>query len=209
MALVSNGTVIWAPQAWHADQEFPPIWGPVEKQVGYYDYIAFYSRMDARGDGVIEFKLYVYEDFLDMERDTPVIHSMGSPNFGDNHLLVGESYLGWWPLQTHVMHFQFGAESKYLIQWDWKILEHHASYSITDTWWYKPAKSIHGDKAYITCGATSKARVGGDWYQGVDAVQTSADLVKWQYTEWNTIPNYKVLWSEQGQVSDIVSKPYE
>lgn len=200
VALFNDNDVIWAPQAWYNGVIPPGRY--YSKWVGTGDYVSFYERIDI-GSGSLVYRAYVYQDFLQGERDAPTIYSYWHPTNDSNFLVGRRTHLGY-PFK----HFQFGVESNTRInETAWRELNNHASYYNGTNWLYLPGYVTWGTTSYITWIGTLPYGVGGEVYTGVNEYYAGRDMVCWSYNG-TTIPDDSQLWSESGIVSDTVSKPY-
>jgi len=206
VALYNDNDVIWAPQAWSIHEiQYPedqPEW-IYSKWIGRGDHVAFYLRMDI-SSGNIVYKAYVYQGFLQLERDAPRIYTW-SHSTDDDNFLVGRRWRNW----KYFKHFQFGVESNEEIsETAWKVLNDNPCYYDGTNWRYLPGYSARGANAWITWGSGREWAVGGLTYSGVNKEYSGNDIVAWKRTG-TTIGNDKKLWGGSGTVSDTVSKPYQ
>lgn len=205
VALECDNRAWWRPQA---------FLGPYPQYMWSYpvfgtdsgDYAAFYARTNI-SSGILNYKLYVYRDQDDIDRDRPYITYTYNRPTTDSNFLVGITDYG----GTLYKHFQFGVESFIRIEhFPWEVLNDKASfyYEPYGIWLYTGARVCWHDSAWITWWYSWKVRVGKERYLGVNTKYTGNDIVCWQFTG-TIIPDNSVLWYAWGQPSQEVTDPYE
>jgi hypothetical protein len=201
VGLFNDGEVDWAPQEWYQGQEVDYRQIPV----GYYNYPAFYVRIDTTATK-LQYKIYTYTSAFDIEHDNPR-YNIWETNLPNNtkKLLVGT--------QTHngimFKHLQFGVESPSTITTSWELLNSKPCYfNSVGGWSYLACNATYGPTSYITWIGSYPYVVGGQTYTGVNTSYSYNDTVCWKHTG-STISDNAQLWSGSGSVSDQVSRPYE
>lgn len=200
VGIYSNSTAVWAPQGWYGGQ----LRHNTNVNVGYYNYPAYYVRMDTTTTK-IQYKIYIYSSYFDLEHDYPQYYMWERDLLNNTKkFLVGKQLNN----GIYYKHLQFGVESPSTITNSWELLNNKPCYFDGIGWSYRNGNVTWGTTSYITWINTTPYMIGGQTYNGVNISYSYNDTVCWRYTG-TTISDNAQLWSGSGTVSDVVSRPYE
>jgi|GEM_PF-1920656 len=201
LLLLSNGSVRWAPQAWLIG--YPLCY--YEKSVGNCYYVAYYERIDISSPSVT-YKIFAYPSGQSHDNDNPAIYTWLNQTYaGDTTFLIGKQLHD----GVYYKHFQFGVESNQRItETQWSVGNNMVAYYNGTAWYYYSGKTATYGNNAITWASGSAWGIGGEAYAGVDAVETDAQYVRWNYTG-TSVSNDVSLWTQSGISYDWVSKPYQ
>jgi len=205
--LASDNKVRWYPQYWYEGQVQEV--GLIGVVTSSYLYHRYYERTDI-SEGWVTYTLYIYASWWAYENDHPSRIYTWEHEIDDSNFLVGNRYN--WSDGHWYKFFQFGVESVHdPITATWEEFNKPCYYDYDeDNWWYRKGKVCWSSDAWLTWWGTGRMGVGLEDYTGVGLKKTSPDLVYWEMDDPpDPVSNGASLWTQEGIVSDLVSKPYQ
>lgn len=174
-----------------------------ERNVGRDYHERFYGKIYFSGDN-LKFKAYVYEDHLDLERDSPSIYTYTWTDIDS----IATNFLAGFDETTGCQYLQAGAEANEELTNYWRVKTFNLCYYYNSAWRYMLGMSNQGDVSWINYYPDTEElqRVGGKEFKHGDTYAYYTDKVTWERDDM--LDEWTVLWYSSGTVTEDITTPY-